>query len=428
MTTWSTSAVLAQTSNATFQAWVNEVQNSLVTQVGLTQLAAAMDSSQMAVPSVTAVPGAANASAGYYMFTFNDTLGQGPLVTGTALAALTAGTGYNGGSAATFTGVNLAGGTGTGAKATVVVGAAGAISSITPTTAGTGYNIGDQLIVTSANMVTAGAAAGGGSSGFAFVNQLTSAASPVVIKLEFGSGSAAADPQMYVTVGTSWTSNGVVGAAQNGVVTTRVTCLWGGIPVSTVTSYVSRYCYNAANAFLGLVFKQGQVVAASNAASGCLFIFRASSNAGAPIANGVVLLTTAAVATSAGNAAANGCVQYISYTANAAYPTTFNVNTGNGWIAMNVGGGIVPFFGETSSLTGGTVFVVPMYTIDPIWRFSAVLGVGLIADIPQGVTPPPFAIIGATTLTFLSVGLCFGSSLGMAGRTGTEMTVLMLWE
>jgi hypothetical protein len=427
MTTWSTSAVLAQTTNAQFQAWVNEVQNSLVTQVGLTQLAAAMDSGQMAVPSVTAVPVAGNASAGYYMFTFNDTLGQGPLVTGTALAALTAGTGYNGGASGTFTGVTLSGGTGTGAKATVVLGASGVVSSITPTTAGTGYNIADQLIVTSANMVAAGAAAGGGSSGFAFVNQLTSAASPVVIKLEFGSGTAAGDAQMYVTVGTSWTSNGVIGAAQNGAVTTRFSVLWGGAPVSLTTAYISRYCYNAANGFLGFVFKQGQVTAATPAAaSGALFIYRASSNAGVPISNSVAVLTSGSSAASPGNNSSNGNAQCISYTSNLAYPTIVSPSNYVFWPAMN--GQATPYAGETSSLAAGTVFVMPTYTVDPVWRFSAVLGIALIADIPLGVTPPPLAIIGAGTLTFLSVGQPFGAANGFATlASGQLLTILMLW-
>lgn len=71
MTTATTNTFCAQDTNAHFQAWVNEVFTNLVTNCGLTQTA---DTGQMAVPCVTAAPGAASTSAGYYVFKFNDTL------------------------------------------------------------------------------------------------------------------------------------------------------------------------------------------------------------------------------------------------------------------------------------------------------------------------------------------------------------------
>jgi hypothetical protein len=71
MTTSTTNATLSNSSNANFQAWVNEVYTALVTTCGLTH---STDTGQMAVPCVTAVPGATNTKAGYYIFQFNDTL------------------------------------------------------------------------------------------------------------------------------------------------------------------------------------------------------------------------------------------------------------------------------------------------------------------------------------------------------------------
>lgn len=104
MTTASTNTTVANTSTATFDAWINEIYTQLVTNCGLTQTA---DTGQMAVPSVTALPGTTNTSAGYYIFRFNDTLqatspvfiklefGTGGTTTGPQMW-ITVGTGSNG--------------------------------------------------------------------------------------------------------------------------------------------------------------------------------------------------------------------------------------------------------------------------------------------------------------------------------------------
>ena len=248
----STSAVIAQTNSTTFQAWVNEVYTNLVTNCGLSQMSASMDTGQMAVPCVTALPGAGATSAGYYMFLFNDALAKGAVAL-SALLSLTAGTGYNGGTAHTFTGVAMAGGTGTGALATVVLGASGVVSSITITTAGSGYLVGDQLTVTSANIVAAGGSSGGGSSGFGFVGALTSG-TPVVIKMEFGTGSDTAAPQVWLTVSSGWASSGLVVGVAGTSRTTRVAQFNGTDPSSTITAYTSRYNWEFDGWLFGNVF------------------------------------------------------------------------------------------------------------------------------------------------------------------------------
>jgi len=73
------------------------------------------------------------------------------------LGALTAGSGYS--ADGTYTNVALTGGSGSGAKATIVV-AGGAVTDVTITDAGTGYKAGDSLSASAANI-------GGGGSGFA---------------------------------------------------------------------------------------------------------------------------------------------------------------------------------------------------------------------------------------------------------------------
>lgn len=64
------SAVIAQTTNAQFQAWVNEVITALVTTCGLTQTT---DTGQIN-PATVSTPGAINTSQGYVILRFNDTL------------------------------------------------------------------------------------------------------------------------------------------------------------------------------------------------------------------------------------------------------------------------------------------------------------------------------------------------------------------
>lgn len=104
MTTSSTNTTIANTSTATFDAWINEIYTNLVTNCGLTQTA---DTGQLANPTTVALPGTTQTSAGYYIFRFNDTLqatspifiklefGTGNTTTGPAMW-ITVGTGSNG--------------------------------------------------------------------------------------------------------------------------------------------------------------------------------------------------------------------------------------------------------------------------------------------------------------------------------------------
>lgn len=70
-----------------------------------------------------------------------------------SIGAPAAGSGYT--NAGTYTDVSLTGGSGSGAKATIVV-AAGAVTSVTITTPGTGYKAGDMLSAAASNIGTNG--------------------------------------------------------------------------------------------------------------------------------------------------------------------------------------------------------------------------------------------------------------------------------
>lgn len=420
----STSAVIAQTSNATFQAWVNETYTNLVTNCGLTQMSALMDTGQMAVPCVSAVPGGANAQAGYYNFLFSDPLAKGAVAL-SVLLALTPGTGYNGGTAHTFTGVTMSGGTGTGCIATVVLGASGVVSSITPTSAGTGYQVGDQLTVTSANIVAAGGAAGGGSSGFGFVGALTSG-TPVVMKMEFGSGSLASDPMVLITVSSGWASNGTLVGSAGTTSGTRRSVFAGSAPVSTITAYTSRYNWNPTLGYLGFVFKIGGLTATG--ALGALFIYRSNDTGGNPTGTAVVVAANGigtVGATSAAQVGAMECFQY----ANGAITSINTLSATNScqWIAtQNTSAAMM--LGITASITlgAGQAVAVPTYYLGPLPTFSAYAAAAFVSEAPVNVTVP-IAIIGTTQLTFLSVGQPFGSG-GIGGLASNILSYLMLWQ
>lgn len=75
-------------------------------------------------------------------------------------AITAAGSGYNGGAAATITAVALTGSLGVGAVATIVVNASGAVTGVTITTAGSGYLVG--------NVLSAAAIGAAGGSAFAY--------------------------------------------------------------------------------------------------------------------------------------------------------------------------------------------------------------------------------------------------------------------
>ena len=452
MTTYAVSSTLSNASTAAFDAWVNEIFSAISTNCGLPQLSALMDTGQMAVPTTTAVPAAADTSAGYYMFAFNDTLSQGPLIAA-ALVSPQAGTNAYANNSGTWTGVALSytasgglggtAGTGSGAIGTVVLTSGGLLTSITVTTVGAGYLIGDELTFTNAAIAAGtrtsgtGVLSGTGAGAAAFVNQVSAAASPVVIRLDFGSGSAAGDPQMAVSVGTSWTSAGVLGAANNGhVIQAKTNCLSGQVPISTTVNYNSYYCYNSTYGHLLISFKYGGTAASSFA--GTLIITRAIGSNGLPISNSVTVLTTLAsvLGTSGGSPAssANGYIQIISYTANNTFPVTAGgaptVGTSNMWgiIGGNNGGTYTAPFALTGTNNAGTVYVFPVYTYDPVIRILGTLAFGFLNDIPVG-DAASLAVVGASALTFLQLGPgVFNDSSGFAGITFATMGLLALYQ
>jgi len=109
------------------------------------------------------------------------------------LGTVTGGSGYT---SATYTNVALTGGTGTGARATIVV-AGGVVTTVTLTSFGKGYTVADSLTTANTNL-------GGAGSGFAVpVATIKSIVEPRVamVRLVAGTGSnGAAEPAGTMTI------------------------------------------------------------------------------------------------------------------------------------------------------------------------------------------------------------------------------------
>lgn len=403
-------------------AWVGEIFTSWVTECGAIQT---NDTGQISVSggnaNIAALPtgtGVGNA-VGFFCLTYNDTLAKGTLST-TALNS--GGTGYDAGGTHTYTGVTATGSTsGATCTCTVVVtsGVCGNMSSIA---AAGNFIAGEAITIPNSSL-------GGSGSGASWTATALSSGAPVVVRFDVGGGSATTDPQMWVTVGAGTNGAGVVTGTAGTSKMTQVACFGGGAPVSTVTSYTSRYVYNSMYGYLGMSFKQGAAGAGiSGAAFGGLVLFRTNDNGGNAIANAICLITSSNTTT--GNATSTcgvmQCMTWSNGAGSTVYPTLSSTNS----ILWATLPGTASFiFGLTTTLENSTAFITPIYTIDPSIRFSAYNGVGLLNDFPLGNTAS-YAMIGSTALTFISVGCPFGSTNGeFAGNTGgVNFTFCMLWQ
>jgi hypothetical protein len=410
MTTASTSAVLAQTTQAQFDAWVQEVYTNLVTNCGLTQ---ANDTGQAAVPFAGALPtgtGVANAT-GYYVFTFNDALAAGSLST-TALNS--GGSGYT---STGYTGLTVTGSTSgaTNARASLTV-SGGVAGNLTITTAGSGYFVGEKLTVT-------GIGAGTGAN---WTAAALSSGAPVIFRLDFGAGSATTSPQVWITLGAGTNGAGTIAGTAGASRMTQVAAFNGSAPNSTVTAYNSRYVYNSTYGYLGIAFKLGAQGSAAGAAGG-LIIFRTCDTNGNATSNAVCMIcnSTTTTAVNTASAGAMQCMSYNSGAGSTVYPT-LGASASVAWTANGATSQFM--FGLTATIENSIAFIQPIYTIDPSIRFSAFNGLGLQNDFPIGNTAS-YAMIGSTALTFISVGGPFGAANGeFAAQAYTGNTFCMLWQ
>lgn len=245
-------------------------------------------------------------------------------------------------------------------------------------------------------------------------NDTAHATSPIFIKIEFGTGSSTGTPAMMITVGTGSNGAGTI----NGTVMDRVMLTNDVTPTSTATPYVSRFCYNATQGFLGMVWKIAGT-GSTNISLGGFFVFRSTDAAGAVTTEAVMLLTNAPnVGGSSGNP---GYMQVISYLTATAYNSVF----GTPWPTTYWG--YFPF-ALSVTLYGGNGQVMPVFQFTPVVGISAQLALALISEVGLGSTVT-LALIGVTTHTYLQVGSGVGTSqLTNNSLSATNYGLLMLWE
>lgn len=253
---------------------------------------------------------------------------------------------------------------------------------------------------------------------FRFNDTLQSTA-PCFIKLEFGTnGTATTGVQMWVTVGTGSNGTGTITGNQT---SRMVVCYGNGAPTSNVTSYTSRFVYNATYGFLGLCWKQNGNNNGATTFVGGFQIFRSNDNTGAATGDAINLLTSY-YSGPGGTTSSMGYLQTISALTTALYPTT--LSSGNQWQSGAGAGGMA--FGATTTSYSGNAQVFPIIYQTPVFSFSAYLCYGLISEQPMGSTFT-CAVVGSTSLTFLSVGQPWGSSY-LGQNSTTTVGLHMLWQ
>lgn len=316
MTTASTNTTFSNNSNATFQAWVNEIYTGLVTSCGLTQTA---DTGQMAVPCVTAIP-AANTNGGYYIFRFNDTL---------------------------------------------------------------------------------------------------QATSPIFIRMDFGSGfsiTGTGVPSLQLTVGTSTNGAGTI----TGTALALSQCLITnqGPAGGGATNYVTRFCYNATQGFLGMVFKINMLGGTAGSAWGGFYLFRSVDNTGAPTAT----------------AANFFCLSYNSTSASGSQQGQYaclDFTTSTVYFAGSTAWGFIPFQ-ATSTVVGTTAQVFPVFAYQQTAALpgTAITNQACIAINADVALHASFSatLIGALSLTYINVGAWPGNSITNQGYAPSGYGFCMLWQ
>lgn len=231
---------------------------------------------------------------------------------------------------------------------------------------------------------------------------------PVFFKLEFGTGSAVADPTIWITVGTSSNGSGTI----NGTSCTRVMASPGN--ANNTGTFSSYFCYNPTYGVLWAAL--GVNFGGTNHFAG-FAICRGSTNTGAVNTDATYVLAANAATTGSGL-----CEQCINYANSNVRPST--IGNGNTFV-YNV-------FASEAFADAAAPLLMPIYYLAPTITISAVACVVRTTDVGAGSTFTA-AILGSTNLTFLNIGGSFGLStataFSMSSTTGVSNFCLgLLWQ
>ena len=247
-------------------------------------------------------------------------------------------------------------------------------------------------------------------------NDTLQATQPVYIKIQYGTGAGTNYPAMTVQTGTGSNGSGTL----TGATTQAAQIGLNSAPISTTTTYTSRYCYNATAGFLGVCWKynsQGLV----DQAQGGFFISRSNSNTGASTGNSVSQITGGYSTTV--YASSSPYIQTINFSNALVYPTATNLSSqgGLGWAPWPIG--------APTTSASGNVSVLPTFYSEPDLGVSNNVGQCLESEIAFGSTIS-VAMVGSTANTYLSIGRATGNTNAgtNAALSGSQPGLLMLWQ
>jgi hypothetical protein len=245
---------------------------------------------------------------------------------------------------------------------------------------------------------------------------------PVYFKVDFGTGSVSAGVGLWITPATGATGSGgtLTGAG------TKVSVSSGGTPVSTVTNYTTRGCYNATQGAFWIDWKQN--AQATNTAIGGFGIYRSVDNTGAPTGTAIGVQgngTTSTFVTTGGT-------PWQWYNASSAAwvgPANSGGFTYTSWAFVPFGtGGSAP---STLEGTAGQVFPAFQYAPTasvPGFGVTNQIAMANLAEITLGSTVS-LTILGSTTLTYIAGQVPNASLTGVTTYTaGAIYAPIRIWQ
>lgn len=233
-------------------------------------------------------------------------------------------------------------------------------------------------------------------------NDTLQGTAPLFIKLEFGTGSAAGSPQVWLTIGTGTNGAGTL----TGTISARIQCAGNTAPISTSTLYVSRWMYSATLGILWMGCKyNAETTVGPNGAQIGFIISRSNDATGASTGDAFFTITCCANG-GTGNASGNSFMQIVSNLTSTIYPHGIASNLGQAFFA------IVPFILPSNAFSGD-VQVYPVFYMTPGVNISANVGVANILDITLAGTFSG-SLVGSTSTTFIQAGM-LGADNVMSG-------------
>jgi len=253
----------------------------------------------------------------------------------------------------------------------------------------------------------------GGYSIFRF-NDTLHATVPIFIRFDWGTGSAATTPRILVTTGSGSNGSGTITGAYH--LPRLLNC---GVHASTITSYVSRWVYNSTLGFFGMAWKLSSIN--TDSIQALCFIGRTSDSNGDPTGTGVYFVSTSNDGTNAG-AAGNACQQMHNIASGLRYPIDGNMTSQGHNCLLWV-------HNQTSTQVGSDTYVTPAFYATPGVDSHRDWGLVLRGEVPSNSTFS-VALKGATSRTYISLGMTGNGGVTPTGLTGTlnSANYFMLWE